>query len=251
MATTIEILKELTKQTNTNSKNWKSIVDGLDNHVMAEEQRIDPSINIEDGTYFAYVKLQHSNLVPNTFSGKIISAGQENQIAKQISGNQNLILTDIGNSTVKVSSVKLDVNQGSLMLQWTGCNIYSPELSCGKNSEENAHKLVATYYYQKKDSNLGTLGQIYTWGITPWSPQLSLAEPEFTIINDSQRGCAVINSPKIKNSVIKTLKFLSYKGGVLEWILEPDSSSNEGKELINLYNSINKQIAQPFALEIL
>jgi hypothetical protein len=242
MATTIEILKQLTQGTNAGSLTWVSKVDGANNAVVAEQQPIAPNINTEDGTYFAYVKLNNSNLVLNTFSAKIISAGQENQTATQSGGNANLILNDTGTSTVKVTSAKLDAFQGSVMLQWSGCNIHTERSleeagfgACrGTPVNDNAHKLVASYNYQKTDSNLGNLGQIYSYGNTPWNISTG-------------RGCAVVNSPRGKDSLIKTLKFVAYNEGTIDWILEPDSSTPEGKELINLFNAITKRVAQPFA----
>jgi len=255
MATTIEIIKELTKKTNLNTIIWLSKVDGATNKVIAEQQPAAPNINTADGTYFAYVKLKNSNLVLNTFSAKIISAGQENQTAIQNTGSSNLILNDTGSSTVKVTLAKLDAFQGSVTLQWNGCNIKTEKAleeeavlakiegrnpaysgACrGNPINENAHKLVASYDYHKTDSDVGALGQIYFFGNTPWS------------ITTTGMGCALINSPRGKNSLIKTLKFISYDQGVMDWILEPDISSPQGKELMNLFNTITKQKAQPFA----
>jgi hypothetical protein len=242
MATTIEIIKELTKQTNSGAKTWISKVDGHNNKVVAEQQPIAPNINTTDGTFFAYVKLDNSNLVLNTFSGKIISAGQERQTATQSGGSPNLILADIGSSTVKVTLAKLDAFQGSLMLQWSGCNINTERSlkeggfgACvGNPANDNAHKLVASYDFTKTDSNVGKLGQIYSNGNTPWNISTG-------------RGCVLINSPRGTGSLIKTLKFIAYNEGAMDWILEPDTSSIEGKELNNLFNAITKQVAQPFA----
>lgn len=238
MATTIDILKELTKKTNNGSIIWWSTVDGADQTVVGEEALVAPHANTNDGTYFAYVKLKNDRLIPNTFSAKIISAGQENQTAIQFDSNPNLVLSDTGTGSVKVTSARLDTTQGSVMLRWNGCNIEEGLNTCRGSGtpNENAHKLVANYNFQKKDSNMGTLGQIYAYGTTPWSD----AEA-------GGRGCVVINNPRGKGSLIKTLKFISYNDGVVDWILEPESSTVEGKELTNLFNAITKQVAQPFA----
>lgn len=249
MATMIEIIKELIKKTNSNSINWISRVDGVTNEVVAEQQLVSPNISIidngdgtEDVGYFSYVKLKNSNLVLGTFSAKIISGGQENQTAIQQGGVDELILTDTGSSTVKVILAKLDAVQGSVMLQWDGCNIKTEKAleeeglgACrGNPRNDNAHKLVASYDYHKTDSNMGALGQIYSHGNTPWNITTGL-------------GCVLINSPRGKDSLIKTLKLISYDQGVMNWILEPDASSTEGKELTNLFNAITKQKAQSFA----
>lgn len=247
MATVVEIIKQLTKNTNSGTTNWISKVDGDSNSVVGEECPVAPNVNTADGTYFAYVKLKNSLLVPNTFSAKIISAGQENQTATQSGGSPNLILSDTGSSSVKVTTAKLDTNQGSVMLQWSGCNINSERSleeggfgACrGTPSNENAHKLVASYDFQKKDANVGSLGQIYANGNTPWD-----------VSEEGGMGVAIINGPRGKDSLIKTLKLLVYNDGVMDWIVEPDSSSAEGKELVNLFNAITKQVAQPFATSI-
>lgn len=246
MATIIEIIKKLTQNTNGNITTWIPKVDGSGNSVLAEEQPIAPNVNTADGTYFAYVKLKNSHLVPNTFSAKIISAGQENQTATQSGGSPNLILSDTGTSTIKVTSAKLDTTQGSVMLQWSGCNISSERSleeggfgACrGNPSNENAHKLVANYDFQKTDSNMGTLGQIYANGNTPWT------------VSEGGMGVALVNSPRGKDSLIKTLKLLVYNDGVMDWVIEPDLSTTEGKELTNLFNAITKQVAQPFAASL-
>jgi len=248
MATTIEIIKELIKKTNSNSINWISKVDGATNEVVAEQQLVSPNISFIDTNfgadvgYFSYVKLKNSNLVLDTFSAKIISGGQENQTAIQQGGGDELILTNTGSCIVKVILAKLDAVQGSVMLQWDGCNIKTEKAleeeglgACrGNPRNDNAHKLVASYDYHKTDSNMGALGQIYSYENTPWNITTGL-------------GCALINSPRGKDSLIKTLKLISYDQGVMNWILEPDASSTEGKELTNLFNAITKQKAQSFA----
>jgi len=247
MPSVIEILKDITKKTNSGTISWESNIDGVNNKVLAEEQPVAPNINTQDNTYFAFVKMNHDHIVPDSFSAKIISAGEERQSVTQSGGGSNLNIQDTGSSTVKIVSAKLDNLQGTLMLKWNGCNIQTERsldedgngVCRGNPSNENAHKIVVDYEYQKFDSNVGNLGQIYTYANTPWADlsQGVIAGP----------GMAVINSPRGNNSLIKTLKIIFFEERTIKWMSEPESSSSEGKELANLFNAISKQTAQPIA----
>lgn len=229
MASVLQILKHLNKTTASGETIWVSKVDGNSNKVSGEIISFTPEIGITEvgannniEILSAIVNLEKSGLVSNTFSAKIVVAGEENQLAIQVDGNSNLVLYDLGNIAVKVTSAKLDINQGIVNLKWADSNGW-----------DYNYQLIASYDYIKKDSVLGNLGQIYSYGNTPWNIS-------------SGKGCAVINSPRTPQSTVKVLKFITYNEGAIDWMIEPDANSSEGKELSNLFNTITKQVSEDF-----
>lgn len=249
----VQILKELTSQTTDNERTWVSIVDGNTQKIQNESQVIIPNVNTNNDppTLFAWVQLKNKFLVPNTFSAKIISAGQEVQTLTQTGGSNNLTITQTGVSNSVVTAARIYTDGGHVEIQWNGCNTPSNDGGGGGDgsgkpcegdptkNKENSHRMIANYEFRKIDGDVGALSQIYINGNTPWTVPTPTS---------SGYGCAVIEGPKSKNSVIKSKKIIVYKNNRdIDWILEPDESTPEGKELLNLFKAIGKQTTAGFA----
>ena len=93
-ATYVQILKKLTQQTTEGSKTWQSTIDGNGGKIENESHVIIPNVNTNDSppTLFAWVQLENKFLVPDSFFGKIISAGQEVQTLTQVGGSNTLTI---------------------------------------------------------------------------------------------------------------------------------------------------------------
>lgn len=254
-ATYVQILKELTRQTTIGSKTWQSTVDGNSGKIENESHVIIPNVNTNDfpPTLFAWVQLKNKLLVPDSFFGKIISAGQEVQTLTQVGGSNTLTITQTGVSNSTITSARIYTDGGHVELKWNSCNTPSTSGGGGGNgtgapcqgdptrNNENAHRMIANYKFRKQDGNVGELTQIYHTGKTPWLEGVVPAG----------YGVAVINGPKFKGSVIKTKKMIVFKNdNQMDFVLEPDDSSPEGKELNSLLTAITKQVSTGFAASL-
>ena len=74
MATNIELIKAIKQNTIDGVITWNNFVQNK-NMVVGEFHDITPIYDIRDGTYYSYINLDHINLTINTFSARIISAG--------------------------------------------------------------------------------------------------------------------------------------------------------------------------------
>lgn len=260
-ASNFEILKKLTHKTSIGTISWKGKVEGSTGLVTNESHVVIPTVNTNDDppNLFAWIQLKNKLLVLDTFSAKIISAGQEVQTLTQQNGSNSLTISQTGQSNSVVTAARFYAAGGHVELKWSACNTPAAngggggdgtETSnptgkpcCGDptRNNENAHRMIANYEFCKQDVDVGTLAQIYHYGKTPWLEQ---------VVSDAY-GVAIIIGPKFKGSVIKTTKMIVFKANnQIDFTLEPEDSTTEGKQLKSLLTEIMKQVSAEYAVTI-
>lgn len=253
MATNVQILKELNRKATKVEMVWKGKVEGSNGIIQNESHVVIPNVNTNDDppTLFSWTQLKNKLLVSNTFSAKIISAGQEIQTLTQQNGSNNLIIAVTGQSNSIVTAARFYAAGGHVELKWGSCNTPSVDTGGGggdgtgkpcsgdpTKNNENAHRMIANYEFNKQDGDVGNLTQIYHTGKTPWLEGTT----------NETRGIAIVIGPKFKGSIIKSTKMIVFKPtNIIDWTLEPDDSSPEGKELKSLLTAIMKQVTADYA----
>lgn len=178
--------------------------------------------------WYSKVKLTPAIVEDETFVGKIYIAGQHvNTLTDD--GSANVVTTDddfdlsIIDTTApfKVTYAKLNKTSGDLEIKWSGLR--------------TDHKLEVTYNYAKADCVVGDTGVIYYTGDTPFEPK-----PAF------DWGISVAWTKKADNSTIKNKKLILYSGRDPYYTLEPESGTNDSKELDELFKAIQLWYLETF-----
>jgi hypothetical protein len=221
MATVKEIITKIIVHTKASPPTirWNKVMATPKPYTADAIYSVDPETNAIG--WYSKVKLDPAKIIDETFVGKIYVAGQhvntltDTGAADVVTTSDDFDLSIIDTTApYKVTYAKLDKVNGDLEIKWS--------------SFRTEHKLHAVYDYTKADSELGDTGVIYYTGDTPFE-----AKEEF------DWGISVAWTKKSDSSNMKNKKMILYSNRDPYFTLEPDSGTNDSKNLTNFSKRYN------------
>jgi len=228
MATVKEIITKIITHTKADPPTirWNKVHCTPNPYTAKTSYNVNPTTNAVG--WYSKIKLNPAQIEDQTFVGKIFIAGQHvNTLTDE--GTDNAVTTEddfdlsIIDTTApfKVTYAKLDKTTGDLEIKWNGFR--------------TDHKLEVTYNYTKSDCVIGDTGIIYYTGDTPFEPK-----PAF------DWGISVSWTKKADISTVKNKKMVLYSDRSPYFTLEPESGTNDGKDLDELFKAIQLWYLETF-----
>lgn len=229
MATVKEIIQKIIQQTNAQPPliRWNRKICGTNDFITNFYYNCDPTTN--GIGWFSYVQLDPSQIIDQTFVGKVYVAGQHVNTLTDTSNNDIVTTTDdtlestIIDTTApfKITVATLNKTTGMLEIKWTGLR--------------EKHQIAVNYEYIKADCDPGDIGVTYYTGDTPFEPK-----PEY------DWGISIAYTKKHDKSQLKSKKLLLYAERLPYFTLEPAAGSSDEENINNLFKAIEANYLDPF-----